>query len=84
MAFVSSYSFSHRFSDPQIESGSAEYQEIVHQCQDVDATALVRAFFHFAAGCGYAPKNIVDAFTELADEYGSAYGYYGEKKESEG
>jgi hypothetical protein len=80
VAFVDSYSFSHRFTDESVDAGFAGYQEIIHQCQNVDAMALTRQFFHFAAGCGYAPKNIIDAFAELADEYGNAYGYYGEKE----
>lgn len=81
MAFVNSYSFSHRFSDDRAEADFAGYQEIIHQCQEVNATGLTRQFFQFAVGCGYSPKNIVDAFLMLGDEYGEAYcGYDGGKK----
>ena len=80
VAFVDSYSFSHRFTG-EGTSDTAGYQEIIHQCQDVNAIALTRQYFQFAVGCGYSPKNIVDAFYSLADEYGEAYcGYDGGKK----
>jgi hypothetical protein len=46
----------------------------------VNAIALTRQFFQFAVGCGYSPKNIVDAFSSLSDEYGAAYCHYDEKK----
>ena len=72
MSFVDSYSFSHRWSG-EATSDTAGYQEIIHQCQEVNAAALTRQFFQFAVGCGYSPKNIVDAFNMLADEYGAAY-----------
>lgn len=78
--FVSSFSFSHCFYG-ETTSDTAGRQECVHTCQDVNAFALTRQFFQFAMGCGYAPKNIVDAFYSLAEEYGTAYcGYDGEKK----
>jgi len=78
-ALVDSYSFSHRFSG-ETTSDTAGYEEIIHQCQEVNATGLTRQFFQFALGCGYSPKNIVDAFYSLAVEYGDAYcGYNGEK-----
>lgn len=83
MAFVNSYSFSHRYSDDHAPTDIAGHQEIIHQCQDVNADGLTRQFFHFAVGCGYSPKNIVDAFYMLADEYGKSYcGYDGKKKKS--
>lgn len=72
MAFSDSYSFSHRFSG-EATSDTAGYQEIIHQCQEVNATGLTRQFFQFAMGCGYSPRNIVDAFYSLAEEYGEAY-----------
>ena len=79
MAFVDSYSFSHRFSDDTGGTNdTAGFQEIIHQCQDVNAFALTRQFYQFALGCGYAPQNIVDAFSVLATEYGSAHCYNGE------
>lgn len=79
MAFVNSYSFSHRFTDDKPSADTAGYQEIIHQCSDVNATALTRQFYQFAVGCGYAPKSIVDAFFSLAEEYGDAHcGYNGE------
>lgn len=72
MAFVDSYSFSHRFSgDTGIDT--ADYQEIIHQCNSVNATGLTRQFYQFALGCGYAPKSMVDAFYMLASEYGEAH-----------
>jgi hypothetical protein len=80
MAFVDSYSFSHRFTDDNAGSDVASYQEIIHQCSGVNATGLTRQFFQFAVGCGYAPKSVVEAFEQLADEYGNAYcGYDGGK-----
>lgn len=79
MAFVDSYSFSHRFTG-EATSDTAAYQEIIHQCQDVTTIALTRQFFQFACGCGHSPKNIVEAFASLAGEYGKAYcGYDGGK-----
>jgi hypothetical protein len=79
MAFVDSYSFSHRFSDDRADTDFAGHQEVNHQCSGVNAIGLTRQFFHFAVGCGYSPKNIVDAFRSLAEEYGKAY-YNGEKQ----
>lgn len=82
MAFVDSYSFSHRFSDDQhVPSDYASHQEINHQCSGVNADGLVRQFFYFAIGCGYSPRNIVDAFEAMAEEYGEAYCNYDKKKE---
>lgn len=81
MAFTDSYSFSHRFSDDKnAPTDCASYQEIIHQCSGVNAIALTRQFFQFAVGCGYSPKNIVDAFSSLSDEYGTAYCHYDKKK----
>lgn len=81
-AFVNSYSFSHRFSDDSnAPTDCASYQEVNHQCSGVNATGLARQFFQFAIGCGYSPKNIVDAFSSLADEYGTAYCDYDKEKE---
>lgn len=82
MAFTDSYSFSHRWSGEATDD-TAGYQEIIHQCQEVNATGLTRQFFQFAMGCGYSPRNIVDAFYSLADEYGDTYCGYNEKKGSE-
>lgn len=79
-ASVDSYSFSHRFSG-ETTSDTAGYQEIIHQCQCVNAVALTRQFYQFAVGCGYAPQNIVDAFYSLATEYGTAYCGYDGKNE---
>jgi hypothetical protein len=81
MPFVDSYSFSHRFSSEQTND-TAGYQEIIHQCQEVNATALTRQFYQFALGCGYAPRNIVDAFYALAEEY-SIHCYDGENSKEE-
>ena len=78
-ASVDSYSFSHRFSG-ETTSDTAGYQEIIHQCQEVNAIGLTRQFYQFAVGCGYAPQNIVDAFYMLADEYGHAYCGYDREK----
>lgn len=75
---VDSYSFSHRFSGGAT-SDTAGYQEIVHQCQDVNAMALTRQFFQFAVGCGYSPNSVVEAFTALSSEYGVAYCGYDKK-----
>ena len=72
MAFTDSYSFSHRFSC-EAASDTAGYQEIIHQCQEVNAFALTRQFYQFALGCGYAPQSIVDAFETMAMEYGEAH-----------
>lgn len=77
-AFVDSYSFSHRWT-ADATSDTAGYQEIIHQCQEVTATALTRQFYQFALGCGYSPRNIIDAFYSMADEYGGALGYNKEK-----
>lgn len=73
MAFVDSYSFSHRFSDENAGLDTAAYQEIIHQCNGVNAIGLTRQFYQFALGCGYAPQSIVDAFSLLASEYGEAH-----------
>ena len=73
-AHVDSYSFSHRWTG-ESTNDTAGYQEIIHQCQDVNAFALTRQFYQFALGCGYAPQNIVDAFYSLSIEYGEALGY---------
>ena len=81
MAFVDSYSFSHRFSDDAGGTNdTAGFQEIIHQCQDVNAFALTRQFYQFALGCGYAPQNIVSAFETLAMEYGAAHCDYDDRK----
>ena len=83
-AFVDSYTFSHRFSDDSsAPTDCANYQEINHQCSGVNAFGLVRQFYQFALGCGYAPQNIVDAFEAMADEYGSAHCDYDKEKNSE-
>lgn len=83
MAFVDSYSFSHRFNDENMGLDFAEYQEIIHQCNGVNATGLARQFYHFALGCGYSPRSMVEAFTALADEYGEAHSFgYNEKTEN--
>lgn len=73
MAFVDSYSFSHRFTDDGAPADVAAYQEIIHQCNGVNATGLTRQFYQFALGCGFAPRSIVDAFSALAEEYGEAH-----------
>lgn len=72
MAFADSYSFSHRFSG-ETSLDCADYQEIIHQFHGVNATGLTRQFYQFALGCGYAPQSMVDAFYELASEYGKAH-----------
>jgi hypothetical protein len=59
---------------------AASYQEIIHQCQGVNAYALTRQFYQFAVGCGYSPKSIVVAFELLADEYGHAHCDYNKTK----
>lgn len=71
---IDSYSFSHRWSD-KTTFDTAGYQEIIHQCQQVNAFGLTRQFYQFALGCGYSPHNIIDAFYSLAAEYGDALGY---------
>ena len=73
MAFTDSYSFSHRFSSDRATDDTAGYQEIIHQCQEVNAFALTRQFYQFALGCGYAPQSMVDAFEAMASEYGEAH-----------
>lgn len=80
MPFVDSYTFSHRFTG-EATPDMAGYQEIIHQCQEVNAISLTRQFFHFALACGYAPKSIVDAFYCMASEYEQAYCYDGETNE---
>ena len=72
MAFTDSYSFSHRFSS-EATGDTAGYQEIIHQCQEVNAFALTRQFYQFMLGCGYAPKSMVAAFETMAEEYGQAH-----------
>lgn len=76
-AFVNSYSFSHRFSG-KADGDTAGYREVIHQCQEVNATALAREFFCFATGCGYSQQSMVEAFGKLVQEYGNAYCYDGE------
>jgi hypothetical protein len=73
MAFTDSYSFSHRFSCDKATSDTAGYQEIIHQCHEVNAISLARQFYQFMMACGYAPQSMVMAFETLADEYGAAY-----------
>ena len=73
MAFTDSYSFSHLFSSDRATSDTVGYQEIIHQCQEVNAFALTRQFYQFALGCGYAPQSMVDAFETMAMEYGEAH-----------
>lgn len=81
MAYVDSYSLSHRFTDDKTALDEPGYQEIVHQCNSVNAIGLTRQFYHFALACGFAPSNVVDAFYALAEEYGKAHcGYNGESK----
>jgi hypothetical protein len=79
MAFVDSYTFSHRFSG-EATGDTAGYQEIIHQCQDVNAFALTRQFYQFALGCGYGPLSMVSAFQAMAAEYGVAHCDYDIKK----
>lgn len=81
MPFTDAYSFSHRWSG-ETTADTAGYQEIIHQCQEVNATGLTRQFFQFAIGCGYSPRNIVDAFYSLAEEYGGAYCGYNKKNDN--
>jgi len=69
MAFVDSYSFSHRFTAENPAIDEAGYQEIIHQCNSVNAIGLARQFYQFALGCGYAPQSMVDAFYAVAEEY---------------
>ena len=73
MAFVNSYSFSHRFSDDREVEGYSSWQEIVHQTNATNALALVRDFYGFAAGCGFAPSSMVAAFIAAAEEVGQAH-----------
>lgn len=73
MVFVNSYSLSHRFSDDNAPSGYSSYQEIVHQSNADSATTLSREFYHFALACGFSPNSLVNAFIELAEEYGKAH-----------
>ncbi len=75
MAFVDSHSFSHRFTDSNAGIDGIGYQEIIHQCSEVSAMGLTRHYFHYALGCGFAPKNIIEAMKTLAQEYSGAYGY---------
>jgi hypothetical protein len=75
MAFVDSHSFSHRFTDSNAGIDGIGYQEIIHQCSEVNAMGLTRHYFHYALGCGFAPKNIIEAMETLAQEYSGAYGY---------
>jgi hypothetical protein len=83
MAFVNSYSFSHRFSDDREVAGFSSWQEIVHQSNAGDSLALVRDFYGFALGCGHAPQTIVDVFIQLAEEYSQAHCGYDKKKDNE-
>lgn len=74
MAFVDSYSFSHRFSDEKwTDSDTANHQEVVVQCHEASATALTRVFFQFALGCGFSPNNVASAMAAISEEYGEAY-----------
>jgi hypothetical protein len=79
MAFVDSYSFTHRFTDDNVIPDLASYQEIIHQCNGVNGVALTRQFFQFALGCGFSPKTIVNAMDELSKEYGEVYCGYNEE-----
>jgi hypothetical protein len=73
MAFVDSYSFSHRFSDETVPTDYASYQEVVHQCSGVNATGLARQFCAFALGCGFPPSSIYSAMVEIGALYNKAY-----------
>lgn len=73
MAFVNSYSFSHRFTDEREVTGYSSWQEIVHQTNATHACALVRDFYGFAMGCGFAPSSMIEAFMTIAEEYGQAH-----------
>ena len=46
MTFTDSYSFSHRFSSDKATDDTAGYQEIIHQCQEVNAFGLTRQFYN--------------------------------------
>jgi hypothetical protein len=83
MAFVNHYSFTHRFNAQDTALDEPGYQEIVHQCDHVNAVGLTRQFFQFALGCGYAPQSMAHAFDLLAEEYGKAYCGYNEGKRKE-
>ena len=83
MAFVDSYSFSHRFSDDKwTDSTTANHQEVVVQCHEASPIALTRMFFQFALGCGFSPSNIIEAMDCLSREYGEAYCGFSYDKES--
>jgi hypothetical protein len=73
MAFVNSYSFSHRFSDDAAPVGYSSYQEIIHQSNADSAATLTREFYCFALACGFAPQSVVGSFIDLAEEYGQAH-----------
>jgi len=72
-AFVDSYSFSHRFSSTESLPGFCNYEEVTHQCQNANATALVRSFAHFLTGCGFPPSSVYDAMESIGSEYNEAY-----------
>lgn len=73
MAFVNSYSFSHGFSDDREVDGYSSWQEIVHQTNATNALALMRDFYGFALGCGFAPSSMVIALMTVAEEMGQAH-----------
>lgn len=73
MAFVNSISFSHRFSDDHTTSDTCSYQEINHTYSADNATAMMRAFYQFMMGCGYAPQSVCEAMLAIGTEYEEAY-----------
>jgi len=70
---IDCYSFSHRFSSTSNIDGYCGYEEITHQCQLADATALVRSFAHFMTGCGFSPSSVYSAMETIGTEYNEAY-----------
>jgi hypothetical protein len=73
MAFVNSISFSHRFSDDGVTHDTCSYQEINHTYSADTASAMMRAFYQFMMGCGYAPQSVIEAMLSIGTEYEEAY-----------
>jgi hypothetical protein len=82
MAFVNSISFSHRFSDDGVCHDTCSYQEINHTYSADSAPAMMRAFYQFMMGCGYAPQSVAEAMLSIGSEYEEAYCYDKAKTDS--
>jgi hypothetical protein len=75
MPFVSTISFSHRFSDDGAASDCYSYQEINHIYSADNTKAMARSYVQFMLACGYAPSSVLKGMEAIASEYSEAWGY---------